>query len=532
MGGPARVRLHGAADLMRIVVIGAGLGGLAAAIRLRARGHDVEIVEKRDQAGGRAAVFRQDGFTFDAGPTIITAPQLIAELFEVSGRRMADYVRLVPVDPFYRVRFHDGTSIDWSASDSERERAIAALSPTDVAGYRRFANQAQTIFEQAYPLIDQSFDRLGTMAGALPALLRARAWSSVAAMVDACVTDPRIQQLLSFHPLLIGGNPFDSPSIYALIHELERRWGVWFAMGGTGALVAGLVRVFEEMGGTIRLNAEVRSIDVDATRQARGVILTSGERLAADAVVCNGDVVRCYRDLVRPAVRRVNTDRRLRRYRQGMSLFVLYFGTDRRYEHVAHHEILLGPRYRGLLDDVFNRKVLADDFSLYLHRPTATDHSLAPDACDAWYVLSPVPHLGSGTDWATVGDAYRDRIVRHLEERLLPDLSKHIVTEKRVDPRYFADELNSHLGSAFSVQPLLSQSAWFRPHCQSEDVSNLFFVGAGTHPGAGIPGVLSSARILDQLVEHQLYHGSRGQQQKTRRGSALTRRIPAESTPP
>ena len=485
---------------MRILVVGAGFGGLAAAIRLRARGHEVELVEKRDQAGGRAAVFEQDGFIFDAGPTIITAPQLIEELFDVAGRRMDDYVSLVRVDPFYRVRFHDGTSIDWSGSEEQRERAIGALSPTDVAGYRRFAEQARSIFEQAFPLIDQSFDRLGTMAKAVPALMRAKAWTSVTAMVDANVNDPRIRQLLSFHPLLIGGNPYDSPSIYALIHELEKRWGVWFALGGTGVLVAGLLRLFEEIGGSIHLNAEVTSIDVDSTRQARGVVLKSGERIAADAVVFNGDVVRCYRDLVSPRVRGANTERRLRRYRHGMSLFVLYFGTNRRYEHVAHHEILLGPRYRELLDDVFNKGVLADDFSLYLHRPTATDHSLAPDGCDAWYVLSPVPHLGSGTDWANVGDAYRDRIVRHLEDRLLPDLSKHIVTERRVDPRYFAEELNSHLGSAFSVQPLLSQSAWFRPHCQSEDVSNLFFVGAGTHPGAGIPGVLSSAKIVEKLL--------------------------------
>jgi phytoene desaturase len=481
---------------MRIVVIGAGLGGLAAAIRLRARGHEVEIVEKRDQAGGRAAVFRQDGFTFDAGPTIITAPQLVEELFRLGGRQMADYVHLVRVDPFYRVRFHDGTSIDWSSSDTDRERAIAALSPADVAGYRRFAGEARDIFERAYPLIDQSFDRLGTMAKTVPALFRARAWKSVASMVEASVSDPRIRQLLSFHPLLIGGNPYDSPSIYALIHELERRWGVWFAMGGTGALVASLVRLFEDIGGSVRLSAEVRSIAVDGTRQARSVTLRSGERIEADAVVFNGDVVRCYRDLIPQASRRVNNDRRLGRYQHGMSLFVLYFGTNRRYEHVTHHEILLGPRYRGLLDDVFNRRVLADDFSLYLHRSTATDRSLAPDGCDAWYVLSPVPHLGSGIDWSAAGDAYRDRIVRHLEERLLPDLSRHIVTERRVDPRYFDEELNSHLGSAFSVQPLLTQSAWFRPHCQSEDVANLYFVGAGTHPGAGIPGVLSSAKIV------------------------------------
>jgi phytoene desaturase len=484
---------------VKVVVIGAGFGGLAAAIRLRARGHDVEVVEKRDQPGGRASVFRQDGFTFDAGPTIITAPHLIAELFALAGRRIDEFVRLVPVSPFYRVRFSDGTSIDWTGDDEQRVAAIEALSPRDVDGYRRFARRSRDIFDQAFPLIDQPFDSIAPMLRALPRLIRARSWKSVAAIVDAEVEDPRVRQLLSFHPLLIGGNPFDSPSIYALIHELERRWGVWFAEGGTGALVDALVRLFEQMGGRLLLGDEVVSIEC-AMRRARTVELRSGKRLPADVVICNGDVVRSYRDLVPSESRRVNTDERLARLRQGMSLFVIYFGTDRRYEDAAHHEILLGPRYRGLLDDVFHGKGLADDFSLYLHRPTATDRSLAPPGCDAWYVLSPVPNLDASIEWETAGDAYRNRIIEHLEQRLLPGLRNHIVTETRIDPRYFRDELNSHLGNAFSVEPLLSQSAWFRPHVRSEDVDNLFFVGAGTHPGAGIPGVLSSAIIVDRLV--------------------------------
>ena len=488
---------------MKVVVVGAGLGGLAAAIRLRARGHDVELVDKRSQAGGRAGVFRQDGFTFDAGPTIITAPQLIAELFALTGRRIEDFVRLVPITPFYRLRFSDGTSIDWSADDEQRLAAIAALSPSDVEGYRRFARRSREIFDQAFPLIDQSFDSIAPMLRAIPRLVRARSWKSVAALVNSEVRDPRVRQLLSFHPLLIGGNPFDSPSIYALIHELERRWGVWFAEGGTGALVEALVQLFTEMGGRVRLGEEVVAIECDASHRARAVALRSGHRIPAEIVVCNGDVVRSYRDLIAPEHRSVNTDSRLGRYRQSMSLFVIHFGTDRRYENVAHHEILFGPRYRGLLDDVFHGRGLAEDFSLYLHRPTATDPSLAPRGCDAWYVLSPVPNLGADIDWETVGDAYRDRIIDQLEQRLLPGLRSHIVTEKRVDPRYFRDELNSHLGNAFSVQPLLRQSAWFRPHVRSEDIANLFFVGAGTHPGAGIPGVLSSARIVDRLIAKQ-----------------------------
>ena len=486
---------------MKVVVIGAGLGGLAAAIRLRARGHEVELVEKRDQAGGRAGVFRQDGFTFDAGPTIITAPHLIAELFSLAGRRIDDYVRLVPVSPFYRVQFSDGTSIDWTGDEEQRVAAIERLSPRDVEGYRRFARHSRDIFDQAFPLIDQSFDTVVPMLRALPRLIRAKSWKSVAGLVESDVKDPRIRQLLSFHPLLIGGNPFDSPSIYALIHELERRWGVWFAEGGTGALIEGLVRLFTQMGGRLRLGDEVIAVECDATQRARAVALRSGQRIPADVVVCNGDIVHSYRALIPRAIRRANSDERLSKYRQSMSLFVIYFGTNRRYDDIAHHEILLGPRYRGLLDDVFHNARLADDFSLYLHRPTATDPSLAPPGCDAWYVLSPVPNLGAEVDWEVVGNTYRDRIIRHLEQRLLPGLSSHIVTEKRIDPRYFRDELNSHLGNAFSLQPLLSQSAWFRPHVRSEDIDNLFFVGAGTHPGAGIPGVLSSAKIVDRLIE-------------------------------
>ncbi len=486
---------------MRIVVIGAGFGGLAAAIRLRARGHDVEIVEKRDQPGGRAGVFRQDGFTFDAGPTIITAPHLVEELFTAAGVRMEARVRLVPLDPFYRVRFPDGSTIDWGMDEARREASIARLSPGDVAGYRRFAARSRDVFEQAFPLVDQPFDTLGAMGRAVPRLIRARAWRSVAGLVESEVRDPRIRQLLSFHPLLIGGNPFDSPAIYALIHELERRWGVWFAEGGTGALVNALAELVQEAGGRLRLAAEVASIDVDAAGRATGVTLTSGEKVPADAVICNGDVVRSYRDLVPARVRRVNTDARLSRYRHGMSLFVLYFGTDRRYDDVAHHEILLGPRYRELLRDIFDRRYLADDFALYLHRPTATDRSLAPTGCDAWYVLSPVPNLDGSTDWGSASGAYRDRIVAHLEARLLPGLSRHIITERCIDPRFFRDELNSHLGNAFAVQPLLTQSAWFRPHVRSEDVPNLYFVGAGTHPGAGIPGVLSSAKIVARLLD-------------------------------
>ncbi len=486
---------------MKVVVIGGGFGGLAAAIRLLQQGHQVEIVEKRDKPGGRAYVYEQDGFTFDGGPTIITAPWLIDELFVRSEKRMSDYVRLVPIDPFYNIRFEDGSVFRYNGDRAQVIEQVERMRPADVAGYLRFADATDAIFDAGMALIDTPFDRMTDMLKVLPDLVRLRAHRSVASFVSSFVKDERLRQVFSFHPLLVGGNPFQTTSIYALIHSLEQRWGVWFAMGGTGALVRGLVALFSELGGTLRLETEVRAIECDvATRRATGVRLASGEVLRADAVVSNGDVARTYMDLVPAALRRKNSDRRMTKMRYSMSLFVLYFGTDRKYEDLAHHEILMGPRYEGLLADIFTRKSLSPDFSLYLHRPTATDPSLAPPGCDSWYVLSPVPHLGGDTDWRVAAKPYRDRIVKFLEDRYMPDLSRHIVSEHMIDPLHFRDTLNSHLGSAFSVEPILTQSAWFRPHNRSEDVGNLYFAGAGTHPGAGIPGVLSSGKIVAEMI--------------------------------
>ncbi len=482
-------------------MIGSGFGGLAAAIRLQAQGHTVTVLEQRDRAGGRASVFTQDGFTFDAGPTILTAPWLLDDLFRLAGRRMADALQLVPLNPFYRVRFEDGTSFRYTGRDDETEDQIRQLHPPDVQGYRQFSAAAREVFDAAMPLIDTPFHRWTAMARHAPALLRVKAWRSVAAMVNGYVRDERVRQLLSFHPLLIGGNPFDSSSIYALIHTLEKEWGVWFAMGGMGAVVQALVTLLESLGGSLHLNAGVAEIVIHpVTRRATGVRLASGQVVAADAVVSNADHATTYQHLVAPQFRRVNSDRRVQRLRYSMSLVVIYFGTNRRYEDVAHHEILMGPRYRALLADIFHRKVLAADFSLYLHRPTATDPSLAPAGCDAWYVLSPVPHLGGAIDWPTVLPGYQRAIMSYLEQRYLPNLSRHVVTQRVVDPRYFRDELGSHLGSAFAVEPVLTQSAWLRPHNVSEDIPNLYLAGAGTHPGAGIPGVLSSGKIVADLI--------------------------------
>jgi len=486
---------------MRALVIGSGFGGLAAAVRLRAAGHEVTVLERLDKAGGRAYVFEQDGFTFDAGPTIITAPALIDDLFALSGRRTADYVALTPIDPYYNVRFEDGSVFRYGSDRADVERQIAQWSPRDVDGYRRFAAEAERILEAGFPLIDKPFTRIGDMIRVLPQLARLRADRPVARMVERNIHDPRLRQVFGFHPLLIGGNPFDTTSVYAMIHALERRWGVWFAMGGTGALVRALVRLLEDMGGELRLGAHVEEILIDDRNgRARGVRLVNGEELPADVVVSNADVATTYMRMLPRAVRRRNSDARWKRTRYSMSLFVMYFGTKRRYDDTAHHEILMGPRYEALLSDIFRGRALSEDFSLYLHRPTATDASLAPAGCDAFYALAPVPNLRSPTDWATAARPYRDAIVRYLEDRYLPGLSHEIVTERTIDPRYFRDALGAHLGSAFSVEPVLTQSAWFRPHNRSEDVPNLYFAGAGTHPGAGLPGVISSGKIVADLI--------------------------------
>ena len=490
---------------MNVVVIGSGFGGLAAAIRLQAKGFSVRIVEKRDKPGGRAYVYEQDGFVFDGGPTIITAPWLIHELFELAGRKTSDYVDLVPLDPFYNVRFEDGSVFRYNGKHDDVVEQIRQFSPEDVAGYERFYARTEPIFTTGFALIDQPFSHLTDMVKMLPDLIRLRSDRSVAQLVNSYISDHRLRQVFSFHPLLVGGDPFRTTSIYTLIHRLEQEWGVWFAMGGTGALVNALVKLFIDIGGKIDYDAEVDEILVHERSdhnkpKARGVRLANGTVIEADVVVSNGDVAQTYRRLIPERYRRHNTDARIDSWSYSMSLFVIYFGTDKTYENMAHHEILMGPRYRDLIKDIFTRKVLPDDFSLYLHRPTATDPSLAPSGCDAWYVLSPVPHLDADVDWSTMAQVYRDKIIRYLEERYMPELSKHIVTELHIDPLHFRDVLNSYKGSAFSVEPTLLQSAWWRPHNTSEDVEGLYFTGAGTHPGAGLPGVMSSGAIVARSI--------------------------------
>ncbi len=492
------------------VVIGSGFGGLAAAVRLGARGYRVTVLERLDQAGGRASVFRQDGFTFDAGPTIVTAPHLFEELWALCGRRMADDVDLRPIDPFYRIRFADGSAFEYSG-DADRMRAeVARFSPGDVAGYERFMAASQAIYRVGFEQLgDVPFSRWTDMVRVAPDLLRLGGLRSVHSLVARHIKDERLRTVFSFHPLLVGGDPFAASAIYALIAFLERKGGVHFAMGGTGRLVQGLVGLIEGQGGTVRLNAAVAEIVVERAR-ARGVRMADGAGIAADVVVSNADSAWTYRHLVAPEHRRRWTDRKIERARYSMSLFVWYFGTRRRYEDVAHHTILLGPRYRGLLRDVFRRHHLADDFSLYLHRPTATDPSLAPPGQDAFYVLSPVPHLAGGTDWAAAAEPYRRRIAAALSDSIMPGLEDAVVSSRMMTPLDFQDRLSSFRGAAFGMEPVLTQSAWFRPHNRSEDIEGLYLVGAGTHPGAGLPGVLCSAKVLDRLIPAVVQEGMHG----------------------
>ena len=481
------------------VVIGSGFGGLAAAIRLGASGYRVTVLERLDQPGGRARVHRQDGFTFDAGPTIVTAPFLFEELWRLCGRAMAEDVALVPMQPFYRIRFEDGQSFAYSGDRAAMRAEVARFSPEDVAGYERFMAHSEAVCRVGFERLGHvPFGSVGAMLRIAPDLLRLSGHRSVYDVVARFIRNERLRTVFSFHPLLVGGNPFRASGIYCLIAHLERQWGVHFAMGGTGRLVDGLAGLIRGQGGTIRCGADVARIRVEHGA-ATSVVLADGEVIPADIVVSNADSAFTYGTLLGGKTRRWST-RRLARAASSMGLFVWYFGTRRKYPEVDHHMILMGPRYRGLLQDIFDRKHLADDFSLYLHRPTATDPLLAPPGCDAFYVLAPVPNLAGGQDWARLAEPYRQRIARFLEGSVLPGLSDALVTSRVTTPQDFSDDFLSFRGSGFGLEPVLTQSAWFRPHNRSEDVANLFLVGAGTPPGAGLPGVLSSARVLDSVV--------------------------------
>ncbi|MGC5798830.1 phytoene desaturase [Sphingomonas sp. NFX23] len=483
------------------IVIGAGFGGLALAIRLQSAGVQTTIVESRDKPGGRGYFWERDGFTFDAGPTVITDPDCLRELWALTGRDMSEDVTLDPVLPFYRLNWPDGTNFDYTNDDVQMRAEIEKLHPGDWAGYEKFLQYSAGVFHEGYEKLGHvAFLDFGSMIKAAPALAKYQAWRSVYSIVSSFVKSEKLREALSFHTLLVGGNPMTTSAIYALIHKLERDGGVWFARGGTNRLVAALVTQFERLGGVLRLDDPVTSIETLGDR-ATGVTCASGWSGQADAIAANSDIMHTYRDLLatsRSAKRKTGS---LERKKYSPSLFVVHFGIKGTWPGIPHHMILFGPRYKGLLEDIYDHGVLSEDFSLYLHHPTVTDPSLAPEGHSTFYALAPVPHLGKfPVDWDEIGPILEKRILDEIGRRLIPDIHERIVTKFSYAPKDFAEDLNAHLGSAFSLEPVLTQSAYFRVHNRDEHIPNLYFVGAGTHPGAGIPGVVGSAKATARLM--------------------------------
>ncbi|MEM6328866.1 MAG: phytoene desaturase [Planctomycetota bacterium] len=494
----------------RAAVIGSGFGGLASAIRLQSMGFDTVCYEAHDKPGGRAYVYEDGGYIFDAGPTVITAPHCLEELFALSGRRMSDYIKLLPVTPLYRLQWSDGVRFDYVADEEGLIEQVRRVNPADVDGYRRFADYTRQVFEKGYEELGAvPFLRFSDMISAAPHLARLRADRSVYSMVSRFVKDEHLRQAFSFHPLLVGGNPMDTSCIYTLIHWIERKWGVFFPEGGTGALVRALAKLLEDLGGELRLNAPVDRITLEQAGGAapRHVVHVAADRQGTaasdspyDVVVSNADVHHTFAQIYRGVPGAKRRQNRLERMAWSMSLFVLYFGTSRRYPDLAHHTILFGPRFKGLLRDIFQGSRLPDDFSLYLHAPTVTDPGMAPEGGESFYVLSPVPHLGKAPiDWDARAPAYGDAILASLEQHL-PGLGESIVTRRHFTPADFAQKFGAHHGSAFSVAPKLTQSAYFRPHNRDPDIPGLYLAGAGTHPGAGVPGVVNSAKATCDTI--------------------------------
>ncbi len=483
------------------IVIGAGFGGLALAIRLQAAGVQTTIVESRDKPGGRGYFWERDGFTFDAGPTVITDPDCLRELWALSGHEMSADVTLDPVLPFYRLNWADGTNFDYTNDDVQMRAEIEKLHPGDWAGYEKFLEYSAGVFREGYEKLGHvAFLDFGSMIKAAPALAKYQAWRSVYSIVSGFVKSEKLREALSFHTLLVGGNPMTTSAIYALIHKLERDGGVWFARGGTNRLVAALVTQFERLGGVLRLDDPVTSIETLGDR-ATGVVCASGWSAQADAVAANSDIMHTYRDLLATSRSGQRKKASLERKKYSPSLFVVHFGIKGTWPGIPHHMILFGPRYKGLLSDIYDHGVLSEDFSLYLHHPTVTDPSLAPEGHSTFYALAPVPHMGKfPVDWDEIGPILEMRILDEIGRRLIPDIHERIVTKFSYAPKDFAQDLNAHLGSAFSLEPVLTQSAYFRVHNRDDHIPNLYFVGAGTHPGAGIPGVVGSAKATARLM--------------------------------
>lgn len=489
-----------------VVIIGAGFGGLALAIRLQSAGIKTTIVEARDRPGGRAYFWEKDGFTFDAGPTVITDPPCLEELWALSGGQIADDVDLMPVKPFYRLNWPDGVQYDYSNDEEELRAEIRKIAPDDLAGYEKFQKYSQGVELEGYQKLGSAaFLDFTSMIKAAPALAKYQAWRSVYSIASKYVKNEKLRQALSFQTLLVGGNPMTTSSIYALIHTIEKRGGVWFARGGTNRLVSGMADLFKRLGGELILSDGVEEIITDGNRTV-AVRTKNGKRIETDAVASNGDLMHSYGALLKNHPRGAKAAKSLQRKRWSPSLFVVHFGLKGNYPDVAHHSILFGPRYKGLLDDIYSNGKVPEDFSLYLHHPSITDPNMAPNGHSAFYVLAPVAHLGNADmDWdGAFGEQFKQAILDELEKRVLPGLKENLVTSFHYAPTDFSRDLSAHHGSAFSLEPVLWQSAYFRAHNRDDVIENLYFVGAGTHPGAGIPGVVGSAKATAKLMLEDL----------------------------
>ncbi len=486
-----------------VLVIGAGFGGIAAALRMRAKGYSVTLVDRLSEIGGRAQVFYKGGFKHDAGPTVITAPFLFDELYELFGEKRSDHLVFKPLDPWYRFYFHCGETFDYRATIEDTQEEIRRLHPPDVAGYDNLLGASKAIFEIGFEkLAAQPFTRLFTMLAQVPSLIKLGSYKTVAGMVRHHIKHPLLRQAFSIHPLLVGGNPFSTTSIYTLIHYLERRWGVHFCMGGTGKLVSELHRLMERAGVRVCTNTDIAEILIEKGR-ATGARCLDGTIFGADRVICNADPPTVYGEMLPRSVARRKRPLPESLNRYSMGLYVLFFGTRKIYPDMAHHTIWMGPRFKDLLTDIFDRKILSNDFSLYIHRPTATDPSFAPDGCDSFYVLCPVPNLLGEIDWQEKGPWLRSRIIEALDATIMPDLKSTVTDDFWMTPEDFKSDYRSMHGAGFSIAPIFSQSAWFRYHNRDPHIPNLYFSTAGAHPGAGIPGVLCSAKVVENLINEE-----------------------------
>ena len=485
---------------MKSIVIGSGFGGIAAALRLKAKNHDVTLIEKHPDLGGRARVFKRNGFTFDGGPTVITAPYLIEELFELFNKNPKDYIELTPLKTWYRFIFEDGKKFDYSGDEDQMKKQIKEINEEDVKGYEELVKFTKKIFDKGFTeLADVPFDKPLIMMKQLPALLKLKSYKSVYSLVSSYIKNEKLRRMLSMHPLLVGGNPFTTTSIYGLILYLEKKWGIHYSMGGTGNIINGLEKLMNEVGIELIKGQEVTNI-ISSNNKIEGVKLANQKEINADNVICNADPPAVYEKLLTKKKFSTLFQWKQKRMEYSMGLFVYYFGTKKTYDNVEHHTIKFGDKYKEHLDDIFNKKKLNNDISYYLHRSSATDKSMAPKNHDCFYVLVPVPNNQSKIDWTVEGDKMKDLIIDKMEKVLLPNLRENIVEDFYLTPDYFENELNTKYGSGFSIQPKFTQSAYFRFHNKSEICEGLYFVGAGTHPGAGVPGVLSSAKVLDKII--------------------------------